>query len=383
MESTLLKLFTLSAERLAWPQVYKPDSVYNRPFIESTKYPPVTALYLAAYHELYEIATLLLDSGQDIDEIGGRLGTPLAVACYKKNLDVAGLLLDRGANTDTNVSHHRGALHLISNDDSIEFVRFLLDHGATADIEDSSKNTPLALATETGQCKIIKALLDHGANIERLGRDGFTPLMIAVYNLKFSAVNMLLDRGANIDHIREQGALASGLHICVNTGSRPASLYGDGFVQMATLLLDRGANVNLSNFEGLTPLAMAMHHQKPEMAILFLNRGADVFARDVKGRTVLKTARTKRRGMVIRGEQSSLVKVYDQIILEIEETEKAWQQEHGGFIDQEGTSDSQTETLDTEDDDLTDLEKVLIQSKRDRDAAGDAPGILEGVVQME
>lgn len=368
VESTLLKLFTLSAERLAWPQVYKPDITST--FTESENFPPVTALYLAAYHGLYEIAKQLLDNGQDIEEQGGYFGTPLLIACYSMNLDVARLLLDRGANIDAKSAHNKGALHLLSKDDFIEFVRFLLDHGATADIEDSSKNTPLTLAADTGQCKIIKALLDHGANIERLAQDGFTPLMCAVYKLEFSAVNMLLDRGANIDHIREQGGRASGLHICAYHG-------GDyGYMPMAALLLDRGANVNLSDFEGLTPVAMAVQEQMLEMVCLFLDRGADVLARDVKGRTLLKIARRQRRKME-RGDNPQLVEKYDQIILKIKEAEKLWQQEHGGFIDQGATPGSDTEAVDTEDDEVDEMDKLIWHSKSRRVAAGDAAGILE------
>ena len=330
--------------------MYRPDASHEGAFTESEEYPPTTALYLAAYHGFYEIATLLLDSGQDIDEQGGSFGAPLLVACSERNLDVARLLLDRGANIEVKSPfHHQGALHLISKDDLVEIMKFLLDHGASVDIEDREKNTPLVLAVKRGQCELIKTLLDHGANIERSGHLGFTPLITAVLSLKYSVVNLLLDRGANIDTIGEVEDLTSALHICAYCGATY------GFMPIATLLLDRGANANLSNAAGLTPLIMALQRQRLEMSSLLLDRGADIFARDKKGRTVLQVARRQRR-RTEKKTYRSLVKEYDQIILRVGEAEKAWQQAHVALIDQEATPDSDTEELDTEDGEMSDFD---------------------------
>ena len=326
--------------------MYRPDAIHFGEFHESEANPPVTALYLATYHGLCEVVTLLLDSGQDVDQTGGYYSAPLLVACYKRNVDVARMLLDRGANIEVkSPAKRQGALHLISNDDFIEIVRFLLDHGASVDIEDSDRDTPLILAADRGQCEIIKALLDHGANIERFGWSGYTALMRAVQYFRYSAVNLLLDRGANIDQIGEQHGIASGLHCCIYYGSYYGSDYG--YMPMATLLLDRGANVDLSNSEGLTPLVMATQRQELEMLSLFLDRGADVFARDNKGRTVLKIARRQRRRME-KKDYPWVVQRCDQMILRVKEAEKAWQQEHGVVIDKKVAPDSDTEALDTE-----------------------------------
>ena len=349
-ESILLKLFTLSADQLAWPQVYKTDIKYMNAFTEVKDVPSVTALYLAAYHGLLPVVNLLLNSGQDIEEHGGFLGPPLLAACCTRNLDVARLLLDRGANIDARSASGYGALHILSKDRHVKIVNFLLENGASVDIKDKSNTTPLGFAAMRGECQVINTLLDHEANIDLSGALGYTPLMTAVDDCDDTTVKLLLDRGANIDQIVEHADLASALHICA----------AYGYMQIATLLLDRGANVDLSKSEGLTPLAMATLRQQPQMAGLFLDRGADVYARDKKGRTVLRMAHRQLKRMEKNGKQWE-VKEYDQLILRVEEAEKALQQEYGAFIDQ---GDSDTEALDTEDDEVEESRNTIYDLRK-------------------
>ena len=337
MENILLKLFTLSAEILAWPQVYRPDCKYTPAFEKSYSFPPATALYLAAYHGFYEIVNLLLISGRDIEEQGGRYGTPLLIACYRQNLHLARLLLDHGANINARSARKGGALHQITWNRGEKIVGFLLEHGASLEIKDHAQDHPLTHAVAVAEREVIETLLDHGANIELPGQMSYTPLMIAVMRRDSSVVNLLLDRGANIDHVSEHVNLASALHVC--------AYYG--FVQMATLLLDRGANANLSNSKGLTPLAIATQRPRFEIWSLLLNRGAYLFARDEKGRTILELAHRERRRMEEEGYQLE-VKECDRIILGIEEAKKAWQQEHAIVVDQDATSGSDSGAADTE-----------------------------------
>ena len=358
MESILLKLFTLSAERLAWLQVYRPDEEHMGLPNSSFQYgPPVTALYLAAYHGFYGIVNLLLDSGQDIEEEGGRYGTPLLVACYRQNLDVARLLLDHRANINAGLARKGGAraLHQIMYNGSAKTMGFLLEHGASLEPKNHVQNNPFAHAILIANREVIETLLDHGANIELPGKSGYTPLMKAVKFRGSSVVNLLLDRGANINQISEHADLTSALHIC--------AYYG--YVGMATLLLDRGANIQLSGSKGLTPLAMAAQTPIYDMVNLLLNRGADVFARDQKGRTVQKLARRERRRMEKKGYRWAIEEL-DRIILRLKEAEKAWQEEHGIVVDQDATSGSDSGAEDTEGDSrMRSMMERVIQQRRE------------------
>jgi ankyrin repeat protein len=62
----------------------------------------------------------------------------------------------------------------------------------------------------------------------------------------------------------------------------------NGLTQIATLLLDQGADVNARDNFSNTPLHMAVHH--PDMVELLLARGAEVNARNAFGDTPLHLA---------------------------------------------------------------------------------------------
>ena len=56
-----------------------------------------------------------------------------------------------------------------------------------------------------------------------------------------------------------------------------------GYVKLATLLLDQGADVNSKDNNGSTPLHDAAWHGQADFAALLLDRGAEVNAEDRDG----------------------------------------------------------------------------------------------------
>lgn len=66
---------------------------------------------------------------------------------------------------------------------------------------------------------------------------------------------------------------------------------GEGNLEIAHLLLDRGAEINRSDREGKTALMKAVMNGHEEMARFLFERGADLTARDRTGRTALDYAR--------------------------------------------------------------------------------------------
>src|SRR5205823_4768231 len=70
-----------------------------------------------------------------------------------------------------------------------------------------------------------------------------------------------------------------------------AAAQGGGEVEIARLLIDKGARVDVADKSGGTALMYAADRGKAEFVRLLLAKGADVNARDKSGATALKAAR--------------------------------------------------------------------------------------------
>ncbi|MEO8700775.1 MAG: DUF1963 domain-containing protein [Kofleriaceae bacterium] len=120
----------------------------------------------------------------------------------------------------------------------------------------------------------LKAELDAGMPVDVQfdhGNYGAKPaLSNAIWLDKRSAMRVLLDAGANVNAKDEHGGTA--LHECTD-------------LQLATELLDRGADIHAATKQGWTPLFSAAANGKVEQVALYLARGAAVDAVDGEGRT--------------------------------------------------------------------------------------------------
>ena len=160
-------------------------------------------------------------------------------------------------------------------------------------------------ASRDNDIEAVRAQLDEGMDIESTDFDGHTALHAAALNGNKEIVTLLLSRGAVVNSkgaepeergARRRSAIApeGGGYLIRNS---PALLLvsGTGRVDIAQLLLDSGADVNLgggqSNWHdvsnGETPLMRASASSYFELVKLYLDRGANVRARNAEGEYAL------------------------------------------------------------------------------------------------
>jgi ankyrin repeat protein len=193
---------------------------------------------------------------------------------------------------------------------SIEQVRALLaDDPSLADAEDAQGISAVLWAAYFGRSDVAEAIAGAGAKLNlyaaaALGRtdlvraalsadkgaasscspDGFTALGLAAFFGHTGLVRMLLDAGADPNFVSKNRMRVTPLHSAV--ANRDATKAYD----MATLLVKHGANVNVVQEGGWTPLQQAAAHGYARLVEFLLKAGADVSARAADGRTAYDLA---------------------------------------------------------------------------------------------
>ena len=114
--------------------------------------------------------------------------------------------------------------------------------------------TPLSLAAHFGRVETAKYLIEQGAKINAVSKHpmGVTPLHAALFGRKLDTAKLLIEHGADVN-IRRGGEKwpRSGW-----TAMHYAAGYG--FVDLIPLLINRGANLSITDNEGKTALQVAI-----------------------------------------------------------------------------------------------------------------------------
>lgn len=134
------------------------------------------------------------------------------------------------------------------------------------------------------ECRTALAQADIAA-LNSYSGDGWTPLHLAAAFSNPETVKTLLDRGADV-HAWSQNPLKNQpLHACIALGQSAESV---------RLLLDAGAEANVAQVAGYTPLHQAAAGGKKDIVLLLLERGANPKATSDEGKTPADYARERR-----------------------------------------------------------------------------------------
>jgi ankyrin repeat protein len=231
----------------------------------------------------------LLDAGLDANAATKSGGTTALMAAAP-DVDKMKLLLDRGANVNARAKSRYSALMVAAQyQEGDAAINLLLDHGAAvgapADAPPVFAANPFFLASYAGNTRSLKRLRDAGAKIDEamiaIGTSRTTPMLGAFKFGDMEVAKELLALGAPIDFADGNGITMLGRSALNNE------------VEMAKMLIDRGANVNVQDKLGMTPLlwAASSNFGDAGMIELLLKSGAKTDIRNKDGLTALELAK--------------------------------------------------------------------------------------------
>ena len=104
------------------------------------------------------------------------------------------------------------------------------------------------------QLDLIKILLKKGANINEKDKNGVSPLHRAVRYRNPKVLEFLIKIGANVNYADKRNASTALHKVVFNSGAPSIKGKSDEAIEIIKILLDNGANPNLKNNKGKTPI---------------------------------------------------------------------------------------------------------------------------------
>ncbi|XP_025890398.1 ankyrin-2 isoform X10 [Nothoprocta perdicaria] len=275
----------------------------------------LNALHLAAKEGHVGLVQELLERGSAVDSATKKGNTALHIASLAGQAEVVKVLVKEGANINAQSQNGFTPLYMAAQENHIEVVKYLLENGANQSTATEDGFTPLAVALQQGHNQAVAILLendtkgkvrlpalhiaarkddtksaalllqnDHNADVHskmmvnRTTESGFTPLHIAAHYGNVNVATLLLNRGAAVDFTARNGITP--LHVASKRGN----------TNMVKLLLDRGGQIDAKTRDGLTPLHCAARSGHDQVVELLLERGAPLLARTKNGLSPLHMA---------------------------------------------------------------------------------------------
>jgi len=176
-------------------------------------------------------------------------------------------LLWSGAVTAQTLTADERALIDATQRNDVETARRLIAAGTNVNAQNEQRDSAFLLAGARGRLEILRLTLQAGADLKSTNRYGGTALIPACHHGHVETVRELLKTAIDVNHVNRLGWTALLEVVILGDGSVP-------YVEITRLLLARGADVNLSDNQGVTPLGHARQRGQREIASILEAAGA-------------------------------------------------------------------------------------------------------------
>jgi ankyrin repeat protein len=265
---------------------------------------PVEKLIEMATVGNVEEITRAIEIGVEIDELGAKGHTALMVAAERGHRAIVTILLNAGADPnllsdDDGLGSGMTALMLAASSffasNRHQVVKLLINGGADVNQRGAAGKTAImsAALAGAGYVDCVETLIAAGADLDLLDDRGHTVLTSVAAAENYPMFNLLMQAGAstvglesiqlihaasagNIDRVK--ALLAANVNLDLDRGAAIGNAAAAGHTQIVELLIQAGANVNLRDKLGFTPIASAAYAGYREIVQLLIDAGADIHA---------------------------------------------------------------------------------------------------------
>jgi ankyrin repeat protein len=258
----------------------------------------ISALHLAAGQGWLAGVKILLDAKSPVNEPVAGGYRPLHFAAFAGNLEIVKLLLDRGAEVNAAGDGGTIPLQVAVRQKFLKVADLFLEHKADPE--------------RIGECDIAMSTLQQMISLSRnLQYSGVSnpavPLMVAAWDNNAAMIELLVRHGARFSTTNRYGQpvlelwVASGSPALISQYAKSVgtpvlnrallNLVGNSFrPDVLDILVSAGAQLNITNSSGNTPLCDAVKQNQLELADWLMAHGANVNHTNAAGCTVLHLA---------------------------------------------------------------------------------------------
>lgn len=191
----------------------------------------------------------------------------LHAAAGKNDVSAIARLLAEGAAIDERDGGGATPLLVATHANQVEAAKALIDAGADVNALDNIHDSPYLYAGARGHLEILKMTLSHGADLKSLNRYEGTALIPAAERGHVETVRTLIAAGVDVDHVNRLGWTALLEAIILGSG-------GQRHQDIVDALLKAGADANLADGQGVTPLQHARSRRYDRIEAILLAAGA-------------------------------------------------------------------------------------------------------------
>jgi ankyrin repeat protein len=246
-----------------------------------------------------------IEIGVEIDAIGAGGHNALMAAAYYGHRSIVKILLEAGADPnllsdgEDGLGYGMSALMFVAGSffasNRAIIAKLLIAGGADLDLRGAGGKTAMMFAAVAGSGyqACVEILIEAGADLDLRNDRGHTVLTLVAATENYSMFNLLLQAGASTEGLesiqliqaarsgnvdRVKSLLSNHVNLDLDRGDAIGSAAAAGHTQIVDLLIQAGANVNLSDRSGFTPLASAAYAGYGAICQLLINAGANTQA---------------------------------------------------------------------------------------------------------